>query len=92
MKIKDKKVTSTFFYSSNINLKKSDPKIRKVLLEINNSAKIVQDTTEVKKIVNKFIKNPKSFSIKKLNKLNISPLEKLAVMQLLLKPQTNDQN
>jgi hypothetical protein len=83
--MKDKKVTGTFYYSYNVNLKKSNPKIRKVLLEINNSAKIVQDTTEVKKIVNKFIKNPKSFSIKKIHKLNISAVEKLAVIQSLLK-------
>jgi hypothetical protein len=86
--MKDKKVTGTFYYSYNVNLKKSDPKIRKVLLEINNSAKIVEDTTEVKKIVNKFIRNPKSFSIKKIHKLKISAVEKLAVIQSLFKLKT----
>ena len=51
---------------------------------IKNNIKIVEDTTEVKKLVNKFIKNPESFSIQKLEKLNISGLEKMAVIHSLL--------
>ena len=90
MQTVDKISTGTFYFSLDINLKKINTKDLKFALETINIIKIIENTTEVKKIVNKYINNPKTFSIKNLDKLNISGLEKMAVINSLLKLQNND--